>query len=211
MFEQDLEFAREFLSDAENRLIGRMASPCPEEDIAVLYHFLSRAMPPYLEIGVLWGGSLVIAGLAIPTGHLHGIDPFWGYCTPGAVDPYVQQGRGRGQIPTRAICEQNLIEYAIDSRTTLYTAEHPPLPTEIEDSTFGAIFIDGSHVTESVMRDWNNLKHNAGDIVIFHDLHHSSVAKAWQRIKRDPMIEEILYEGGRGKFSRIGVVRVRQE
>jgi len=211
MFEADLEWARNFLSDAENRLVGRMASPCPEEDIAILHHFLSRGPAPYLEIGVLWGGSMVVAGLSMDHSHLYGIDPFWGYCQPGKVDPHVQNNPGRGQVPTRAICEQNLIEYALEDRSTLFTGVHPPLPDALDSAIFGCIFIDGDHKTQSVLDDWNNLKFHAADIVIFHDLHHPTVAAAWKQIKKDPMVEEILYEGGKGRFSRMGVVRVRQE
>jgi len=211
MFEADIEFARWFISDTGKRLVGRMASPCPEEDIAVLYHFLSEAMPPYLEIGVLWGGSLVLAGQAMPTGHLYGIDPFWGYCQPGRTDPFVKNKPGEGLVPTREIAEENIKEYGLESRTTLFTGTHPPLPDELEDSTFGAIFIDGDHATQSTLDDWNNLKYHASDIVVFHDLHHPTVAKAWKSIKKDPMIEEILHEGGRHEFSRMGVVRVKQE
>ena len=211
MFEADIEFARWFISDAGKRLVGRMASPCPEEDIAVLHHFVSEAMPPYLEIGVLWGGSLVIAGLAMPTGHLYGVDPFWGYCQPGKIDPFVKDNPGQGLVPTREIAEKNIEEYGLESRTTLYTGTHPPLPDELEDATFGVAFIDGDHATQSTLDDWNNLKYQCRDIVIFHDLHHNTVARAWERIKADPMVEKVVYEGGKNKFSRMGVVRVRQE
>ena len=211
MFEADLEFARAFLSDAENRLVGRMASPCPEEDLAVCHPYVEQAMPPYLEIGVLWGGSLIIAGQAMPTGHLYGVDPFWGYCHPGKIDPYVKNNPGQNLIPTRQIVDENIEEYGMESRSTLYKGLHPPLPEEWEDLTFGVIFIDGDHKTKSVLDDWNNLKYHASDIVIFHDLHHPTVAKAWKNIKADPMVEEVVYEGGKNKFSRMGVVRVRQE
>ena len=211
MFEQDLEFARDFLSDAENRLIGRMASPVPEEDIAVLHHYISDSMAPYFEVGVLWGGSMVIAGLAMPTGHLYGIDPFFGYMAPGKVDPYVRHGEGKGLVPSREVAERNLEEYGLTERSTLYTGFHPPIPAALEDTYFGAIFIDGDHQTKSVLEDWNGVKYNAADIVIFHDLHHGTVRPAWEKIKQDPMVEEVLFEGGKGKFSRIGVVRVRAE
>ncbi len=210
MFESDLIWAREFLSDAENRLIGRMASPIPEEDIAVLHHYLEQAAPPYFEVGVLWGGSMIIAGLSMEHGHLYGIDPFHGYCKPNAIDPYVK-GRGFRVIPKREQAEENLAEYNLTDRATLYTGFHPPLPEELRETYFGAIFIDGDHATESVLADWNELKYHAGGIVIFHDLHHRSVGAAWEKIKKDPMIEEILHEGGRAGFSRMGVVKVRVE
>lgn len=210
-FKEDLEFAQDFLSDAENRLIGRMASPCPEEDIAVLHHFISDSMPPYFEVGVLWGGSIVVAGLAIPTGHLYGIDPFFGYMAPGKRDPYVRHGEGKGLVPSREVAERNLAEYGLTERSTLYTAMHPPFPEELEDTYFGAIFIDGDHKTASVIADWNAVKYNSSGVVIFHDLHLDTVKPAWQKIKKDPMVEEVLHEGGKGKFSRIGVVKVRVE
>lgn len=209
-FKEDLEFARWFLSDAENRLFGRMASPCPEEDIAVLHHYISDSMAPYFEVGVLWGGSMVVAGLAMPTGHLYGIDPFFGYMAPGKLDPYVK-GKGKGLIPSREIAELNLEEYGLTERSTLITGLHPPFPEELEDTYFGCIFIDGDHQTKSVLADWNAVKYNASGIVIFHDLHHSTILPAWNKVKKDPMVEEVLYEGGRGKFSRMGVVRVRAE
>jgi hypothetical protein len=210
-FTDDLEWARWFLSDAENRLVGRMASPCPEEDIAVLYHYISQAMPPYFEVGVLWGGSMVIAGLAMEHGHLYGIDPFHGYMAPGKVDPYVRHGEGKGLIPTREVAERNIAEYDLTDRTTLYTGFHPPLPRDLDETSFGCIFIDGDHQTKSVLADWNTLKYHASNIVIFHDLHHSTIKPAWAKIKQDPMVEEVLFEGGRGLFSRMGVVKVRQE
>lgn len=210
-FKDDLEWARWFLSDAENKLIGRMASPCPEEDIAVLHHYISRAAPPYFEVGVLWGGSMVIAGLSMPHGHLYGIDPFFGYMKEGAKDPYVKRGAGAGVVPTREIAEKNLETYELTERSTLFTGFHPPMPEELQstDALFGAIFIDGDHQTESVLADWNEVKYHAADVVIFHDLHHSTIKPAWEKIKQDPMIDEILHEGGRHAFSRMGVVKMK--
>jgi predicted O-methyltransferase YrrM len=207
MTPEDKEFAKWFLSDAEKRMIGRIASPCPEEDVAVLRHYLKGRQPPYFEVGVLWGGSIILAGLSMD-GHLYGIDPFFGYMKPGRPDPHAKNTK---LVPTREIVEKNIAAYDLTDRVTLYTGTHPPLPEELRntDSYFGAIFIDGDHQTQSVLNDWNELKYHASDIVIFHDLHHSTIKPAWEAIKKDPFVEEVLYEGGAGKYSRMGVVKVK--
>jgi hypothetical protein len=211
-FSEDIKWAKEFIAEAEPKMIGRMASPVPPEDIAILHHFLKTAVPPYFEVGVLWGGSMIIAGLSMPVGHLYGIDPFFGYMTAGKIDPYVlETNKGSGLVPTREIVEKNIVTYNLQDRVTLYTGFHPPLPEDLRstDTFFGAVFIDGSHATQAVLADWNELKYHASDIVLFHDLHHKTIIPAWEKIKRDPMIDEILYEGGKGKFGRIGVVKMK--
>jgi hypothetical protein len=127
---------------------------------------------------------------------------------PGRVDPHAKNTK---LVPTREIVEKNIAAYDLTDRVTLYTGTHPPLPEELRntDSYFGAIFIDGDHQTQSVLNDWNELKYHASDIVIFHDLHHSTIKPAWEAIKKDPFVEEVLYEGGAGKYSRMGVVKVK--
>lgn len=205
-FSDDIEWAKRWLELTKVRLMGRMASPVPVEDAAVFHHFVSRSLPPYLEIGVLWGGSMICAAHSI-SGRLYGIDPFWGYNQPGTIDPHVPKGnKGAGEVPTIEIAEANFKEFGIEDRVTLHKGLHPPLPKEWEDICFGVVFIDGNHFTEATLADWNAAKYYA-NTVIFHDLHNSRVKKAWEIIKKDLMVEEILHEGGRDKFSRMGVVR----
>ena len=202
----DIEWAGKWLREESGRLVGRVASPAPVEDIAVFRHFVSRAKPPYLEIGVLWGGSMIVASRAID-GPLYGIDPFWGYNKPKTIDPHVPKGNdGAGVVPTIDIARANFKEFGIEDRVTLHKGLHPPLPKEWEGMRFGVVYIDGDHFVESTLADWNAAKLYA-DTVIFHDLHNKRVNAAWEIIKGDPLVKEVLYEGGKDKFSRMGVVK----
>ena len=63
------------------------------------------------------------------------------------------------------------MEYELEDRVTLFKAKPPPLPAELENMTFGAVFIDGGHETEEVSADWENIKGRVDGLVLFHDLH----------------------------------------
>lgn len=185
----------------EEKLIGRFASPKAPQDAAALAHFFKKCQGPYLEIGVLWGGSLVVAGLCMP-GQLYGIDPLHGYDTPGRLDPYAKP-----EFPTSPdVVYENLETFDLLDRTTLFIHKHPPYPPAIEDVKLEVAYIDGSHAYEAAKLDWLGLKDRVTKYILFHDLHHRGPSLVFTEASNDPDWE-IAYHGLEAEFSCIGVLK----
>lgn len=182
-------------------LLGRFASPRRDEDAAVFSYLCSLCEGPYLEIGVLWGGSMIIAGLMMPDVQLYGIDPLFGYDKPGKLDPFVKL-----DYPTSVrVVERNLEKFDMLDRAHLFVHKHPPFPEILEDAVIEIAFIDGDHHYDSVMADWLALKDRVSKMIIFHDLHHRDPPKVFINAAGNPDWS-IFYEGISAKYSRMGAL-----
>jgi len=195
------------MKDFKSNIIGRYAHAVnaaePFEDAAVFLDVLSRATGPYLEIGVLWGASMILAGTVMPDADLHGIDPLVGYgASEGRHDPEVATSPS---LPTIESVYQNLINYGMRERATIYQQFHPPMPGELQNTTFGAVFIDGDHYREAVRKDWDVVKHQLYGPVIFHDLHSNGVMWIFEEVVGTDPAWTIVHKGGPKGYSTMGV------
>ena len=193
------EWAGELLLAYETQLIGRFASPKPIEDAAILRYFCHKCPNGnYLEIGVLWGGSLIIAGLSME-GEIWGIDPLEGWYGNGTFDPYVETD----VPPSEAVVRRNLHEFGV--KATLFLHEHPPYPQEIEDLPIDVAFIDGNHSSQAALIDWDAVKDRTRRYVIFHDLHQKGPPEAFGKASADPNWKTV-WNGLDKDYSRMGVL-----
>ena len=151
--------------------------PDPDADVEVFKKHLEGNAGPYLEIGVMYAASMILAGATMPEVQLYGIDPFAGYKgIAGNRDPQT------GVVPTLQLAERNLKEFGLEHRSRIFEAYHPPLPDELLGIRFGCVYVDGDHSRAGVRADWQAIKHCVDGVVIFHDLHAHSVAEIFDEV-----------------------------
>lgn len=136
---------------------GRIAMS--EQDLDVIREAV-KGKESYVEIGVLWGGSLIEAALAEPKLRCWGIDPFIGYY--GGVDAWAG-----GETPTIEAVKENLEAAGVSDRVTLVKSKSDPFL--VKGMTFDVGLIDGDHGEDAVRQDWQNLK-DICEVVLFHDI-----------------------------------------
>jgi len=166
------------------KLAGRNGGIGNQEDVDLLYKYASLG-DSYIEIGVFFGSSLVIAGLACD-GELHGIDPFDGMNKPGRPDDVT------GLIPSVDHVITNMDRFGIDrDRVHLHVQRHPPWPEAIKDKKFDVGLIDGLHTYDACLADWEAMREHVTKYILFHDYNKSTVrrvvdvatASEWQLIE----------------------------
>jgi len=144
------------------KLAGRNGGISSQDDVDLLYKYASFGNS-YIEIGVFFGSSLVIAGLACD-GELHGIDPFDGMNKPGRPDDVT------GLIPSVDHVITNIDRFGIDrDRVHLHVQRHPPWPEAIKDKKFDVGLIDGLHTYDACLADWQAMKEHVTKYILFHD------------------------------------------
>lgn len=152
------------------RIFGRIAMNL--EDAKILINHVERAgAGDYLEIGALYGGSLILVGLARKElgleGLLYAIDPMNGYY-------------GRKEGSTRPCAEYLFYNAELfglkDSVRLIKAKSHPwPLP---EDVNPVITLIDGDHRIRAASHDGHNALRVTGKFALFHDYNDPNVARA---------------------------------
>ena len=135
---------------------GRVAMS--REELDALCRMVQDA-DTYVEIGVLWGGSLIEVLKSNSQLRAWGIDPFNGYY--GGNDKW-----SIDEHPTIGKVIANLRSEGVNDRATLVKALSDPFPLELK---FDCGLIDGDHAPEWVSKDWNALKTRCKRIA-FHDV-----------------------------------------
>ena len=124
----------------------------------------------HVEIGVLYGGSLILAALAKnnagQTGMIYGVDPFGWFEGQSRTDT---QGNSFPE-PSAELVMENVKLFGVEDRIKVFTAYHPPLPEELEGIAFDTAFIDGNHFYEGARDDWDNLKNRVRKYILMHDV-----------------------------------------
>ena len=125
-------------------------SPCMKrKDPEVLFEFVSRGKT-YVEIGTMWGGSALVAGLA--GCEVHCIDPWQMDASPDDV-------------------MENWVSAGFDpDKLFLYKQYHPPWPEAIKDRKFDIGLIDGEHTEKQCRLDWEEMKSHISGYILFHDI-----------------------------------------
>ena len=118
-------------------------------DPEVLYEIVSRGKT-YVEIGTMWGGSAVVAGLA--GCEVHCIDPWKKGASP---DDVMENWVSSGLNPDKLF---------------LYKQYHPPWPAGIQNREFDIGMIDGNHKDPQPQLDWDGIKSYVSKYILFHDI-----------------------------------------
>jgi hypothetical protein len=139
-------------------------------DGEVLYEVASLGKT-YVEIGTLFGGSAVIAGLA--GCEVFCIDPLDGYYSAKhAVKERVD--KWTGLVPSEEIVRENWESAGLDPKKLhIYAHLHPPWPEEI-NRAFDVGLIDGTHQVMHVIRDYEGMAPRVKYLML-HDIDKAAV------------------------------------
>lgn len=161
---------------------------------------------PHLEIGLLHGGTAIMAALIkkhiCGRGKVIAIDPLDGYYPPYALHPD-KVTNSEGSIITREhidqacqvpICREtvdtNIKHFEVEDYITIYQTFSYPWPRELEDARFGTAYIDGDHYRLGPLVDWINVHSRMmpNGIVWLDDCNHHcpDVQSVAEIIKRTP-------------------------
>ena len=118
----------------------------------------------HLELGTLWGGSAIVAGLAkIKYDNSHKVytvdfmqGGYWNSGDPGC----------NLKIPTMKTILDNIEMFKLNCFVTSIKESTNPIPVNIKPTT---VLIDAGHSFEDCLKDWNNVKELKPKFVLFHD------------------------------------------
>ncbi len=118
-------------------------------DPEVLYEIVSRGKT-YVEIGTMWGGSAVVAGLA--------------GCEVHCIDPWI-----KSVSPNDVMA--NWVNSGLEpEKLFLHEQHHPPWPAVIHNGVFDIGLIDGNHKDPQPQLDWDGIKLHVSKYILFHDI-----------------------------------------
>lgn len=158
----------EILRRLNEGMIGRCGLKS-EEEAQLLYEVCLKTPGRHLEIGTLWGGSAIIAGLAkserymvYPHARVFTVDPMRGGWWESG-DPAV------GRAPTAGDVLTNLGLWRVAGVVQVVRAARWEVEGMLPSFTnFTTALVDGDHVYEEVLGDWEFVRQWAYR-VLFHD------------------------------------------
>ncbi len=163
------------------------------EDAGIIAECVSQSKGDYLEIGVLYGGSAIIASMFC-RGQVYGIDPFeWG---PTQTHHRI--------YPKQEVAEANVYSWGLPE-PRFFTQKHPPMPPELKNNQFDVVFIDGDHTYEGAKADWDNVRERVNNFILFHDIHNPKhgAREAYIEAMLDPEWEEVYAKKKMGVLRRV--------
>lgn len=167
--------------DFKSKLIGRIAGEAHDYGIIAqcIYNSVGKDFKAnYLEIGTLFGGSLVLMALMMKEFGIKGkcvaIDPLDGYYGKGNRDPVVPL------VPSVDIVMENARKLGVQDMVEVIPKSSYPFPEEAKKYTYAVSFIDGDHWGDMPWKDFLSVKDITTHYIVFdnYDRSHPSVVKA---------------------------------
>lgn len=136
----------------------------------------------HLDIGSLFGGSAILAGLVKKSNGLSGgvvcLDPLNGYYEGTRFNS--SRDPSSGLVVNRETLQKNIDHFGVDDITSIVQKKSHPLPVEVASMKFSSVFIDGNHWQKYPLYDWEAVQPITEKFIIFHDCDqkHPAVRKA---------------------------------
>ena len=127
------------------------------EAAALLMDCVARTDGDYIEIGSAFGGSAIMAALAMGerAGTVYCIDNFLGVNRLESID-VVYEGFWK-----------NIIRFGVQQRIVAFNQSHPPFPEPIHFHKFSVGLIDGDHLGEGPLKDFLGLDSRVTEYLLF--------------------------------------------
>lgn len=189
----------DLLKDIHSRIYGRVADE--QNNVRYLMETVRDAGDGnYLEIGVLFGGTMVAAALTKKAyglgGKCVGVDPLDGFYRIKFKRNNDVDAVTKKPVSPESV-KKNFKIFDVEDICEIYQAYSYPLPKEVASDTFAVTFIDGDHWNGVPMIDWNSVKDITTDYVIFdnYDEKHPDVMKACHAAAADPEWDTTFCKG----------------
>jgi hypothetical protein len=155
----------------KSNITGQIVMDC--HDASVLSKYVAKCTGDYLEIGTLYGGSMVVAGLVKDFlglgGKLYAVDPMDGYYGDLDTDLNI--------FPTDSHFWDNMDRFGFADRVELIKSSSIPWPVP-PDVKPEITFIDGDHSYEFVKSDLENAARITSRYILVHDSDQDDIAEA---------------------------------
>lgn len=195
----------------ENLPMGRIAS-WPSVAKGMMHLVAQAPTGHHLEIGVLHGGTLIMAALVKEAmgqeGFMTiGLDPLDGYYPPYCMHPRdVRPHDNSDKVITNSIdgpsntpvsldvVYENVRHFGLEGKVLVIQDFSIPWPEKLFSMKFATAYIDGDHYNEAPLIDWMNVSQRIvpGGIVWFDDYSHCvAVRRACEIAERMPGWEKI--------------------
>ena len=121
----------------------------------------------YVEIGSGYGGSAIMAALAMDYAN----HPGTVYC----IDPFSALNELAGFDWNLMVFWMNVRYFGVEQRIVPFKQHHPPFPASIHHHRFSVGLIDGNHTSPYPEQDFNALKDRVSDYLLFDNVEQSAV------------------------------------
>ena len=177
------------VQDINNDMIGRVALNQGAQATHVLYiirELMGDNCKKVLDIGTLWGGSMITMMQSEYDSYFVSIDLFDGYykSTTGLSEDPVCGGTNTIESVTKNIDKHNKYKHSYDLvQGSSHDSKVVKKVYSLLDNSVDVLFIDGDHTKVGVIADWEDYSGlvKKGGVVIFDDHWSGDLAKyAWR-------------------------------
>lgn len=187
----------------ESLPFGRVGS-WPSMAKEIMRYVASAPPGNHLEIGVLHGGTLIMAALVREAkgvnGETIGVDPLNGFYPPYHLLPQGHNPPNKSwedtEISERTV-RQNLQAFGVEKSVMLIKAFSYPWPKKLHYREFASVYIDGDHYGDAPLIDWVNVSRQVvdGGVVIFDDCNDNcpAVQRACAIAEKTPGWEKVAH------------------
>lgn len=188
----------DIIKRVKKSIIGRLADNPELGNTALMLKAVEAGGDgDYLEIGVLFGGSLIAAALLKNAlgqkGKCVGIDPLNGYYVERRSADTNRDILTKKPVTPETL-QKNLRKFGVEDRCEVIQANSFPLPVK---GKFAVTYIDGDHWGDAPLRDWQSVKDITTKFVVFDNFgeEHPDVIEACLIAEQDPEWERLLVNG----------------
>ena len=131
----------------------------------LLMNTVAATTGDYVEIGSAWGGSAIMAAIAMEG------RPGTVYC----IDAFAPTHELSGIDGTLLAFWANCLAFGVQERIVAFKQHHPPWPLPIWYHKFSVGFIDGAHDAPFPAQDWRGMSPRVTDYILMDNVERPAV------------------------------------